>query len=72
MSHQTGITANNELKSFFGKCKDGKYRMVKVVIQNEQLTLADYRETHGDWDKEWDMLVGAALEDNEPCYILYR
>ena len=30
MSHQTGIGASDSLRQFFGKCRDGQYRVVKV------------------------------------------
>jgi len=74
MSHQTGIQANEELRKFFGKCRDGKIRAVKVSIQNEQLALTKaVEEVKGNcWDKCFDKLVGPLVEKNQPCYILYR
>ena len=43
MSNQTGIVSNDELLEFFGKCREGKardkFRLVKVIIVNEQLAL---------------------------------
>ena len=76
MSTQTGISANDELMAFFGKCREeknrGKFRMIKVVITNEQLVLDEAHETRGDWKHDWDKLVLKAIDDNEPCYLLYR
>lgn len=52
MSHQTGIkgkskgkfsfitlffSANDELKKFFAKCKEGKIRVAKISIQDGKL-----------------------------------
>ena len=76
MSTQTGITANDQLRAFFGKCREessrGKYRMLKVIISQEELTLDEAKETKGTWKNDWDELVLGAIDDNEPCYLLYR
>ena len=76
MSTQTGITANDQLREFFGKCREGnsrgKYRMLKVIISQEELALDEAKETKGTWKNDWDELVLSAIDDNEPCYLLYR
>ncbi|KAF2885658.1 hypothetical protein ILUMI_20509 [Ignelater luminosus] len=74
MSHQTGIHANEELRKFFGKCRDGNTRAVKVCIKNEQLALSKSVDELKDnsWDKNFDKLVIPLVEENQPCYILYR
>ena len=76
MGTQTGIKANDELRDFFGKCREGnardRYRLVKVVIINEQLTLDESKETKGNWKEDWDGYVLSVIDDNEPCYLLYR
>lgn len=76
MSTQSGITANDELREFFGKCREGnargRYRMIKVIIANETLTLDDAKETKGSWKDDWDGYVLRAIDENEPCYMLYR
>ncbi|XP_066157247.1 twinfilin [Euwallacea fornicatus] len=72
MSHQTGIKANEELKRFFSKCKDGKVRVFKVSIENEQLVLKDQHNEKHNWEKDYDKYVIPLIEENQPCYILYR
>lgn len=76
MSTQTGIQANDQLRDFFGKCREGKfrgkYRMLKVVISNEELSLEEAKETKGNWKEDWDGFILRAIDDNEPCYLLYR
>ncbi|XP_044271825.1 twinfilin [Tribolium madens] len=72
MSHQTGIKANDELKKFLGKCRDGKVRIVKISIENEQLTLASHKEVKHSWDKDFDACITPLIEENQPCYLLYR
>merc|ERR1739844_802757 len=76
MSTQTGIKANQELNDFFAKCKEdnsrSKYRMIKVVISNEELSLDISKETSGDWKQDWDKMVLRSIETNEPCYLFYR
>lgn len=74
MSHQTGIKANNELKEFFRCCRDGSIRAVKISINEEQLALATYTKDKQSytWDKCFDKVVLPLVEENQPCYILYR
>ncbi|KAM9815056.1 twinfilin-1-like [Syngnathus typhle] len=73
MSHQTGIQAGNDVKQIFASAKSGEqYRVLKIVIEDEQLTLADVKEASKMWDQEYDALVLPLLEDSVPCYILYR
>ncbi|KAK0063215.1 twinfilin-2 [Biomphalaria pfeifferi] len=52
MSHQTGITANDELRSFLAQSKDGHVRLIKVTIDNEQLTFSTSREPISTWEND--------------------
>uniref|UniRef100_T1IMS1 ADF-H domain-containing protein n=1 Tax=Strigamia maritima TaxID=126957 RepID=T1IMS1_STRMM len=52
MSHQAGIKANEKLRNFFGTCRQGNIRLVKVDIEDEQLTLSDYKETLSTWEDD--------------------
>ncbi|XP_013119372.2 twinfilin [Stomoxys calcitrans] len=72
MSHQTGIKANEKLLKVFGKAKNGKLRVIKVSIENEELSVSDTAEVKKDWEKDYDKLVAPLIEENVPCYILYR
>ncbi|XP_057658411.1 twinfilin isoform X2 [Diorhabda carinulata] len=72
MSHQTGIKANEELLTFFAKCRDGTIRLIKVIIHNEQLCLDNHKKTQNTWDKDFDPFIQPLIEENQPCYILYR
>ncbi|KAG7299563.1 hypothetical protein JYU34_016537 [Plutella xylostella] len=72
MSHQTGIQANAELKKYFGKCREGKIRAMKISIDNETLTLAKHYPTKGTWEQDFDKYVPPLIVDDIPCYILYR
>ncbi|KAM7364314.1 twinfilin actin binding protein [Cochliomyia hominivorax] len=72
MSHQTGIKANEKLLKVFGKAKNGKLRVIKVSIENEELSCSNTAEVKKDWEKDFDKLVAPLIEDNVPCYIIYR
>lgn len=72
MSHQTGIRANDELRQFFGKCRDGNVRLIQVSVINEELSLRSYQEPVGTWEEDYDGSVVPLLEDAQPCYMLYR
>ncbi|XP_059190357.1 twinfilin-1-like [Centropristis striata] len=73
MSHQTGIQAGNDVKDAFANAKSGdQYRVIKIVIENEQLTVGATKKASKKWDQEYDSLLLPLLEDELPCYILYR
>lgn len=73
MSHQTGIKAGNDVKDVFASAKSGdQYRVLKIIIEDEQLTMGTTKKAHKNWDQEYDSLVLPLLEDDVPCYILYR
>ncbi|KAJ7316731.1 hypothetical protein JRQ81_002893 [Phrynocephalus forsythii] len=72
MTHQTGIHATTELKDFFAKARNGSVRLIKIVIEDEQLVLGAYKELSRRWDKDYDGFVLPLLDELQPCYILYR
>lgn len=72
MSHQTGIKANDNLKAFFSKCKDGKIRTFKIKIKDEELVLDGSFESKGSWQDDYDKSVLPFLEYQQPCYIFFR
>ena len=76
MSTQTGITANSELAAFFAEARQektkAKYRMIKVLIANEQLVLDEHRESGHSWERDWDLMVTKSVESSQPCFILFR
>lgn len=72
MSHQTGIKANDELRAFFSKCKDGKIRAFKVMIKDEELVLDGNYERKCTWQDDYDKFVLPLIEHEQPCYIFFR
>lgn len=72
MSHQTGIQANDKLRTFFGKCRSGDIRLIKVSIENEELTLDEFRQSQGTWEDDYEKFILPLLKDDQPCYFLYR
>ncbi|KAJ7400303.1 Twinfilin-1 [Pitangus sulphuratus] len=72
MSHQTGIQASGSVKDIFVGARNGQYRLLKIVIDNEQLVVGSSRRPVGSWEKDYDCFVLPLLEDKQPCYILYR
>ncbi|XP_031542340.2 toll-like receptor 9 isoform X2 [Vicugna pacos] len=72
MAHQTGIHATEELKEFFAKARAGSVRLIKVIIEDEQLVLGASRELVGCWDQDYDRAVLPLLDAQQPCYLLYR
>lgn len=43
-----------------------------MVGFSEQLVLGAYREPEKSWDQDYDRFLLPLLDDQEPCYILYR
>uniref|UniRef100_A0A3Q2Q4Y6 Twinfilin-1 n=1 Tax=Fundulus heteroclitus TaxID=8078 RepID=A0A3Q2Q4Y6_FUNHE len=65
--------AGNDVKEIFANARGGdQYRVLKIIIEDEQLTLGSTRKASKKWDQEYDSLVLPLLEDAVPCYILYR
>ncbi|KAK3576654.1 hypothetical protein CHS0354_004939 [Potamilus streckersoni] len=52
MSHQTGITASEDLLRFFAESKDGSVRLIKIAIRDEKLELETEKGPIGTWDKD--------------------
>ncbi|XP_018049275.1 PREDICTED: twinfilin isoform X2 [Trachymyrmex septentrionalis] len=72
MSHQTGIKANDALKKLFAKCRDGKIRVLKISIENEELTPASSLKPINKWQDDYDKMIKPLIVENQPAYILYR
>ncbi|XP_066553782.1 twinfilin-2 isoform X1 [Amia ocellicauda] len=72
MSHQTGIHATPQLREFLARARGGEVRLIKVVIKDEQLVLGAHREPSRTWDRDYDTFLLPLLDDQEPCYILFR
>ncbi|KAL4825170.1 hypothetical protein H8958_016257 [Nasalis larvatus] len=60
------------LKEIFATARNGKYRLLKISIENEQLVIVSYSQPSDSWDKDYDSFVLPLLEDKQPCYILFR
>ncbi|RXM27220.1 Twinfilin-1 [Acipenser ruthenus] len=56
----------------FSRARNGEYRLLKIVIENEQLAVGSFKKAAKSWDQEYDSYVLSMLEDKEPAYILYR
>ncbi|KAK2703018.1 twinfilin-like [Artemia franciscana] len=72
MSHQTGIKCNEELQKFFGKCREGHYRVLKVSIKNEQMVLDGWKPKSASWEKDFDLTVPKLISGAQPAFLLYR
>uniref|UniRef100_A0A8V1ABZ0 Twinfilin actin binding protein 2 n=1 Tax=Gallus gallus TaxID=9031 RepID=A0A8V1ABZ0_CHICK len=72
MTHQTGIHATTELRDFFAKARNGSVRLIKVIIEEEQLVLGAHKELARRWDVDYDAFVLPLLDEQQPCYVLYR
>ena len=74
MSHQSGIKSNENLRNFFAHSKEGKTRMVKVVINDkEELILDVHKNVHSaHWNADYNEFVLKVIEPTKPCFIFYR
>ncbi|XP_014818825.1 PREDICTED: twinfilin-1 [Calidris pugnax] len=65
-------SASGSVKDTFVGARNGQYRLLKIVIHNEQLIVGSSRQPVGSWEKDYDAFILPLLEDKQPCYILYR
>ncbi|CAJ0916743.1 unnamed protein product [Ranitomeya imitator] len=65
-------TASEDVQETFAKARNGKYRLLKLDIDDEELMVSTSEEPAGSWDQDYDDFVLPLLEDKQPCYILYR
>ncbi|XP_064604413.1 twinfilin-1-like [Liolophura sinensis] len=72
MSHQTGIQVDDDLRKFFATCNDGHVRVMKIIIEDEQMKLKTSDSPSSDWESDYDAKILPLLEPKQPCYILYR
>ncbi|XP_028813467.1 twinfilin-1a [Denticeps clupeoides] len=72
MSHQTGIQAADEVKDVFANARNGDYRLLKIVIENEQLVLGSTKPAARGWEQDYDSCILPMLDHDMPSYILYR
>ncbi|CAI9551064.1 unnamed protein product, partial [Staurois parvus] len=66
------LTASDDVRETFAKARNGKYRLLKLDIEDEQLNVSVREKPISSWDKDYDGFVLPVLEDKQPCYILYR
>ncbi|XP_036839180.1 twinfilin-2 isoform X1 [Oncorhynchus mykiss] len=66
------LVVTPELREFLARARGGAVRLIKVRIQDEQLVLGAFREPTQSWDQDYDHFLLPLLDDQEPCYILYR
>ncbi|XP_041875701.1 twinfilin-2 isoform X3 [Corvus hawaiiensis] len=66
------LEATTELRDFFAKARNGSVRLIKVIIEDEQLVLGAHKELSRRWDADYDALVLPLLDEQQPCYVLYR
>lgn len=73
MSHQSGITASDELLAAIASSyNDTKLRCLKVSIRDEKLVHDATIDAEGDERHDFDNAVLANIEPETPCYLLFR
>ncbi|XP_048358255.1 twinfilin-1 isoform X2 [Sphaerodactylus townsendi] len=63
---------SEDVKETFARARNGQYRLLKIVIENEMLIVGSDKQPGESWEKDYDFFVLPLLEDKQPCYILYR
>ncbi|XP_063071534.1 twinfilin-2 isoform X2 [Engraulis encrasicolus] len=67
------LVVTDELREILVRARSGpSIRVIQVLIRNEQLVLGAYREPSQSWDRDYDNFLLPLLDEEEPCYILYR
>ncbi|RHZ88592.1 hypothetical protein Glove_22g100 [Diversispora epigaea] len=72
MTHQSGIRVSQELADLFANSvAKGDLRIIRVSIINESLVSNGTQNVTGLWDSDFAK-VREFLDEEKPCYILYR
>ncbi|XP_024125050.1 twinfilin-2 isoform X2 [Oryzias melastigma] len=66
------LVVTPQLRQFLARARGGAMRLIKVCIQDEQLVLGAYRDPQHSWDQDYDHFLLPLLDEQQPCYILYR
>ncbi|KAG5274272.1 hypothetical protein AALO_G00134250 [Alosa alosa] len=67
------LVVTDELREFLMRARSGTaIRIIQVQIRDEQLVLGAYNKPSQSWDQDYDNFLLPLLDDQEPCYILYR
>jgi len=77
MSHQTGIVASDDLKRHLASGRDGSFRLIKASISSGASPEIEANESRqgtaaGNWEDDWDKLLLAMVDSDQPAYFLYR
>jgi len=73
MSHQTGITGSDELKSIFTSALNGDYtRTIKVVINEEKLNVEKVVDMKKSFEDDFDSSLEGLIEKDRPCYLFMK
>ncbi|CAF0863300.1 unnamed protein product [Adineta ricciae] len=72
MSHQSGITATDQLRDKFADMKDGHTRVVVVVIENEKLVAKEEHNAVRSFNEDFDKMVPPLVHHKHPAYFFIR
>lgn len=74
MSHQTGISASDDLKKIFADCLNGNdTRTLKVVIENECLVCDQVvKQQSESFDDDFDATMAGLIDEDRPCYVFMK
>jgi len=75
MASQSGIVCSPHLQTFLSSCRDGRVRLIKVSISgdaNPELVLDNSLEQASDWETDWESMVSDQVENDVPCFVLFR
>ena len=66
-------TAAAGVSDAFGQAQnDDNLRLLKISIEDEAMVISAQAPVSGDFREDWDATLLPLLEDEAPCYILYR
>ncbi|EFP04117.1 hypothetical protein CRE_27654 [Caenorhabditis remanei] len=72
MACQTGIRANAALRNALNLGKQAKLRLIKIVVNNEEMTPNYEFAGTANWRDDWKACLPECVDAYEPCFILFR
>ncbi|TRZ03621.1 hypothetical protein DNTS_032847 [Danionella cerebrum] len=64
--------STEEVKDVFAGARNGQYRLLKIVIENEELVLGLTAPPGRSWEDDYERLLLPVLELDLPSYFLFR
>ena len=72
MTRRRRFAANAALRNALNLGKQAKLRLIKIVVNNEEMTPNYEFAGTANWRDDWKACLPECVDAYEPCFILFR